>query len=88
MGMRGGEIQEMEAMAKEFATQAGQLHQMINQLSQRAESSQSIWTGPGADRFRSAWQAAKPQFTKMADALHDASKAVQAYARNIEAATR
>ena len=85
--MRGGVIDEMHQMAKQWSAQAGQLRQLTNSLNSSTANSQAIWTGPGADKFRSEWQQCRAAFEKMATTLDDGSTAISKYASNIEAAT-
>lgn len=86
--LRGGNLEEMHQLAKMFSANAGKLGGIINDLNSRTASSDAIWTGPAADRFRSAWSEAKASFDKMRHALDEASTAVTKSAQNIEAATR
>src|SRR3984893_7195713 len=85
--MRGGVIDEMHQMAKQWSAQAGQLRQLTNSLNSSTANSQAIWSGPGADKFRSEWQQCRAAFEKMATTLDDGSQAITKYANNIQAAT-
>jgi WXG100 family type VII secretion target len=87
-GLRGGHPEEMQQLAKMFTANATKLNGIINDLNSRTASSQDIWTGPAADRFRSAWSEAKTSFEKMRQALDEAYTAVTKSAQNIDAATR
>jgi WXG100 family type VII secretion target len=87
-GLRGGNLEEMHQLAKMFSANATKLDGIINDLNGRTASSQDIWTGPAADRFRSAWNEAKTSFEKMRQALDEAGTAVTRSAQNIESATR
>lgn len=86
--LRGGNVEEMHQLAKNYAHNARQLHGIITDLNSRTAGSDSIWTGPAADRFRNAWQEARGSFEKIRQALDEASTAVTKHAQNIEAATR
>lgn len=88
MTLRGGNLEEMHQLAKMFTANATKLNGIINDLNGRTANSEAIWTGPGADRFRSAWSEAKVSFEKMRQALDEAGTAVTKSAQNIEAATR
>lgn len=87
MTMRGGATEEMRQMAKDFAANAEAIREAIKTLDGWA-SRTDIWTGPGADRFRGEWQGARKSFNTMVGALHDASRGINTYATNIDAATR
>jgi WXG100 family type VII secretion target len=87
-GLRGGNLEEMHALAKNFSTHAKQLASITSDLDRRTKDSDRIWTGPAADRFRHAWQEAHASFVKMHSALDEASTAIDKQAQNIEAATR
>jgi len=87
-GLRGGNLEEMHAMAKNFSTHAKQLQSLTSDLDRRTKDSVRIWTGPASDRFRHAWEEAHASFVKMSHALDEASQAIDKQAQNIEAATR
>ncbi|MFI7650786.1 WXG100 family type VII secretion target [Micromonospora sp. NPDC049460] len=86
--LRGGNIEEMHRLAKMFTANAAKLNGIINDLNGRTASSDAIWTGPAADRFRSEWSEARAAFERMRQALDEAGTAVTKSAQNIEAATR
>jgi WXG100 family type VII secretion target len=86
--LRGGNVEEMHQMAKSYASNSRQLNGIITELNSRTTGSDSIWTGPAAERFRSAWQEARGSFEKIRHALDEASTAINKHAQNIEAATR
>ncbi|MFL6141166.1 MAG: WXG100 family type VII secretion target [Labedaea sp.] len=86
--LRGGNLEEMHQMAKSYASNAKQLHGIITDLNSRTTGSDQIWTGPAAERFRTAWHEARSSFEKMRQALEEASSAINKHAQNIEAATR
>ncbi|MER7791662.1 WXG100 family type VII secretion target [Streptomyces sp. NPDC097640] len=86
--LRGGNLEEMRLMARMFSVNAGKLNGVISDLNSRTVGSEHIWTGPAADRFRSAWSEARTSFEKMRLALDEASTAVNRSAQNIESATR
>jgi WXG100 family type VII secretion target len=87
-GLRGGEIGQMHTMSKDFKAQAAEVQRVASQIERNVQSSNQIWTGPGAERFRSAWAQNKQAFQQMVQALEEASKGIKTYADNIEAATR
>jgi WXG100 family type VII secretion target len=86
--LRGGNLEEMQQLARLFSTNASKLNGVITDLNSKTVDSDRIWTGPAADRFRSAWSEAKASFEKMRQALDEASTAVTKSAQNIEQATR
>jgi WXG100 family type VII secretion target len=86
--LRGGNLEEMHQLAKNFTANASKLNGVISDLNSRTADSERIWTGPNADRFRTAWNEARSSFEKMRQALDEASTAVTKSAQNIEAATR
>src|SRR5260370_12209381 len=74
--MRGGVIDEMHQMAKQWSAQAGQLRQLTNSLNSSTANSQAIWSGPRADKFRSQGQQCPAAFGKMATTPDDGSPAI------------
>jgi WXG100 family type VII secretion target len=86
-GKRGGELAQMDELSRLFKKHAANLDALIKDLNGRTVSSSEIWWGPGAERFRSAWQEAKGAFDKMAVALEEGSQDIQRSAQNIERAT-
>ncbi|BCB75427.1 hypothetical protein GCM10022251_29450 [Phytohabitans flavus] len=86
--LRGGNVEEMQQLARLFSANSGKLNSVISDLNSKTVDSERIWTGPAADRFRSAWGEAKTAFEKMRQALDEASSAVSKNAQNIEQATR
>jgi WXG100 family type VII secretion target len=85
---RGANIVALEDLARDFDKQSRNLDALIKDLNARTESSRAEWCGPGADRFRGAWQEAKTAFEKMALALEQGSQDIKRSQQNIEAATR
>ena len=85
---RGGNIGQMEELARLFSRHSKNLDALIKDLNGRTVGSTEIWWGPGADRFRAAWAEAKSAFDKMAVALEEGATDVRRSQQNIEAATR
>ncbi|GAA2718108.1 WXG100 family type VII secretion target [Actinocorallia aurantiaca] len=85
---RGGNIAQMEELARLFSRHSKNLDALIKDLNGRTVGSAEIWWGPGADRFRAAWAEAKSAFDKMAVALEEGSADVRRSQQNIESATR
>ncbi|MCX5420895.1 WXG100 family type VII secretion target [Streptomyces sp. NBC_00078] len=84
---RGADLQQLRELSKLYARKAQDLQVLIKDLDARTSSSESIWKGPKADRFRQDWHDVKPTFSKWVDTLHDASKSANTSADNIERAT-
>jgi WXG100 family type VII secretion target len=85
---RGANIAALEDLSRMFSKHSRNLDALIKDLNGRTVSSTEIWWGPGADRFRSAWQEAKTAFDRMAMALEEGSQDIKRSQQNIEAATR
>ncbi|PKK12716.1 WXG100 family type VII secretion target [Thermomonospora sp. CIF 1] len=85
---RGANIAALEELSRMFSKHARNLDALIKDLNGRTVSSTEIWWGPGADRFRAAWQEAKATFDRMALALEEGSRDIKRSQQNIEAATR
>ncbi|ROO90106.1 WXG100 family type VII secretion target [Actinocorallia herbida] len=85
---RGGNMAQMEDLARLFSRHSKNLDALINDLNGRTVGSNEIWWGPRADRFRAAWAEAKSAFDKMAVALEEGATDVRQSVQNIEAATR
>ena len=85
---RGGNIGQMEDLARLFSKHSKNLDALIKDLNGRTVSSNEIWWGPRADRFRAAWAEAKSAFDKMAVALEEGAGDVRQSMQNIESATR
>lgn len=84
---RGGNLGALHDLATMFSRHSKNLDQIIRDLNGKTVSSQNDWWGPGADRFRQAWQEAKSAFDKMAHALEEGGQDVKKSAQNIERAT-
>jgi len=84
----GGDLAEMQNMAAQFSRQADQVRATMTALDREAAKGGTAWTGPGAQRFREAWESYRSAFHRMADELHEAARVINSYRGNIEAATR
>ncbi|MDH6698610.1 WXG100 family type VII secretion target [Streptomyces griseoviridis] len=84
---RGADLQQLRELSKLYKQKAHDLQVLIKELDSRTASSQSIWKGPKAERFRQDWQDVKPTFSKWVDTLEEASKSSNTSADNIERAT-
>ncbi|HEV7934183.1 MAG TPA: WXG100 family type VII secretion target [Actinomadura sp.] len=85
---RGANIAALEELSRMFNKNSRNLDALIKDLNGRTVASSETWWGPGADRFRSAWQEAKTAFDKMAVALDQGGQDIKKSQQNIEAATR
>src|SRR5260370_42575478 len=54
--MRGGVIDEMHQMAKQWSAQAGQVRQLTNSLNSSPANNQAIWSRRGARQVRTGWR--------------------------------
>lgn len=79
-GIYGGDPEAMKRLASLFQKHGQELDQIIRDLNSNTQSSQSIWQGPGANRFREAWAQAKPSFDKMVTAFQEAHKDINSRA--------
>ncbi|MFC4057950.1 WXG100 family type VII secretion target [Planomonospora corallina] len=86
--MLGGNLADMDAMARQFGQRAHQVREIVAALNTEAAKVNVSWTGPGATRFGEAWQNYKAAFERMAVELEEASKVINTYRANIESATR
>ena len=84
---RGGNLGALHDRSTMFSKHSKNLDQIIRDLNGKTVNSQNDWWGPGADRFRQAWQEAKSSFDKMAQALEEGGQDVKKSAQNIERAT-
>ncbi|GII90931.1 WXG100 family type VII secretion target [Sinosporangium siamense] len=84
----GGNPAEMQQMATAFSQQADQVRTTMATLDREAAKVGTAWTGPGAERFRDAWQSSRSAFQRMAEELQEAARVINTYRGNIESATR
>jgi WXG100 family type VII secretion target len=83
----GGDPAEMQAMAAQFTQQADQVRTTMTSLDREAAKVGTAWTGPGAIRFRDAWESYRAAFQRMSEELTEASRVINTYRGNIETAT-
>ncbi|GIH74382.1 WXG100 family type VII secretion target [Planobispora longispora] len=88
MTLYGGDLNEMDQMAKQFGTQSEQVRSTIAALNAEVSKIGTSWTGPRANQFRDAWEGSRPAFERMVDALREASEAIRGSRNDIDAATR
>ncbi|MEV0581779.1 WXG100 family type VII secretion target [Nonomuraea sp. NPDC050310] len=84
----GGNPGEMQAMSTQFTQQSEAVRATMSALDREAAKVGSAWTGPGADRFASAWQNYRAAFQRMSEELSEAARVINTYRGNIESATR
>jgi WXG100 family type VII secretion target len=85
--LRGGQTGEMRSLAGKFRRDADTLNGVISSLNAETSSSEAIWKGPAADRFRGDWQQFKPTLDKLVAALNEAARSIDTNAQNIDNAT-
>ncbi|GAA3116448.1 hypothetical protein GCM10010466_04360 [Planomonospora alba] len=86
--MVGGNLEEMDAMARQFQQRAGQVQEIVAALNAEAGKVGVAWTGPGATRFGEAWQNYRVAFERMAEELAEASRVINSYRGRIHSATQ
>ena len=88
MAMDGMDLAQGQQLIQNFKTGGADLQAAVQKLDSFVQQSESFWKGPGANKFRSEWQAFKPQANKMITAVQqDAPQAVQAAHNAIQQAT-
>ncbi len=88
-GMFGANLADLDGLKGLFETKAAEVDQLTRTLNSRVQPGATAWSGPGADKFRTAWSSDfQPAMVKLEGALKEASMAVGKYRQNIEAATR
>ncbi|MEU0565497.1 WXG100 family type VII secretion target [Nonomuraea sp. NPDC005983] len=86
--MLGGDPQEMQQMAAQFRQQSEAVRTTMAALDREAGKVGTAWTGPGAEKFRDAWQSYRAAFQRMTEELNEAGRVITTYQTNIESATR
>lgn len=85
-GIYGGDLAQMQALKTQFDRAQEQVRTLENTVS--GAVSNTAWSGPRADRFRSAWQSEyRPALQKIALALQEAGIAVDRNRQNIQDVT-
>ena len=88
VGMFGADLGQLEALAQVFNREWNEVVRLKATITQRVGREATAWTGPGADKFRSAWETEfSPALDKLSTALEEAEFAVRQYRNNIERAT-
>ncbi|SDK23799.1 WXG100 family type VII secretion target [Nonomuraea maritima] len=86
--MLGGDPHEMQTMAAQFDQQAEAVQATMAALNKEAAKVGTVWTGPGAQKFKDAWENYRVSFQRMSEELREASRVIGTYRQNIESATR
>ena len=88
-GMFGANLADLEQLRAMFDSKAGEVQGLESTLSAKVAPGATAWEGPGADKFRAAWeQEFAPALRNLREALNQAGLAVAKYRDNIELATR
>lgn len=88
-GMYGANLVDLEQLRAMFDTKAGEVQNLESTLTGKVAPGATAWEGPGADKFRSAWETEfAPALRNLREALIQAGAAVAKYRDNIEMATR
>ncbi|MFI6476773.1 WXG100 family type VII secretion target [Nonomuraea sp. NPDC050663] len=83
----GGVIADMDKMSQTFKTQAGTVLDAKKALDAEANKIPASWSGPNAEKFKSAWEAYKSSFDKVSQALEEAQTGIRKNKEAIQAAT-
>jgi WXG100 family type VII secretion target len=87
--MFGANLADLEQLRVTLDGKAGEVQSLESTLSAKVAPGATVWEGPGADRFRAAWeQEFAPALRNLREALSQAGVAVAKYRDNIEMATR
>lgn len=88
-GMFGANLADLDQLRSMFDNKAGEVQSLQSSLGGKIAPGATAWEGPGADKFRSAWETEfSPALTNLREALVQAGVAVAKYRDNIEMATR
>lgn len=88
-GMYGANLADLDGLKTLFENKSGEVESLTRALDARVKPGATAWSGPGADKFRSAWESDfAPAMDKLKIALNEAATAVGKYRLNIENATR
>ena len=88
-GMFGANLADLDQLRSMFDGKADEVQSLEATLSNKVAPGATAWEGPGADRFRAAWeQEFAPALRNLREALVQAGIAVAKYRDNIEMATR
>jgi WXG100 family type VII secretion target len=80
----GGDLATLGQLKRDLDDSAARAEQVKSTLDRSVGA--AVWRGPNADNFRSAWQEFSPTFTRLQQALSDASTDVRNQHNNLAAA--
>lgn len=87
--MFGANLEDLQSLAVLFDGKVQDVKGLRQTVGGRVARGATAWEGPGADRFRAAWETEfAPALENLAVALGEAASAVRKYHANIEMATR
>ena len=87
--MFGANLEDLQLLEKLFLEKVQQVDGLRTEDSGRVARGAVAWEGPGADRFRAAWDSEfAPALVNLSAAMKEAAVAVNKYHVNIEMATR
>jgi len=81
----GGDLVTLRQLKSDLDASASEAADVKSKLDRSVDA--AVWRGPNADRFRAAWQEFAPTFTRLQQALTDASSDVRAQHNNLSMAT-
>ena len=88
-GMFGANLADLDQLRSTLDGKAGEVQSLESILSAKVAPGATAWEGPGADKFRAAWeQEFAPALRNLREALVQAGVAVAKYRDNIDMATR
>jgi len=88
-GMFGANLADLDQLRSMFDGKAGEVQSLESTLTSKVAPGATSWEGPGADKFRAAWeQEFAPALRNLREALVQAGVAVAKYRDTIEMATR
>jgi uncharacterized protein YukE len=86
MAYFGQDIEQVQMLANQFNAKAGEIEQLISQLSATVDSID--WQGPDAERFRSDWHGQhRTALNSVISALQTASQSARRNAQDQQAAS-
>lgn len=75
MSQIGGELNQLRQLKSTFDRQAATIQELMSTI--RNQLNNTTWSGPAADRFRSAWQGEyEPSLRKLDESLREAGMEV------------
>lgn len=84
--MVGGSLEQMQGLEQQLTTDSQTVGELQRRIS--AAVSNTTWTGPAAERFRSEWNGTfVSALTRLQDALHENATVVRSRRHAIQTAT-